>query len=102
MSDPREPGSGPEQHNHVSGGTVYANQGRQSINHYNSVQVRARSWTGWAALLFLVLDVAFCLYAQGAYTGRSGDAGDLWRAGIALVLLSVTVSLVRRWFRHRF
>jgi hypothetical protein len=85
------------------GGSIYANQGgHQSINHtYNTVHSRPRVWTGWAILAILVLDIAFFFYGMTAYTGQSGNSGDLWRAGIFLVLLASTGSLIRRWFRLR-
>jgi hypothetical protein len=102
MTSPEKPRS--EQHNHASnGGSVYANQGgNQSINHtYNTVNNGPRVRTGWAVLVFVVLDVAFFFYGMLAYTGQSGNSGDLWRVGIFLFLLGTTGSLIRRWFRMR-
>lgn len=108
MSNSPDPNSGASQHNQQynqasRGGSVYANQGdgTQSITHYNNFATKVRSWTGWAVLVFLVVDVAFFIYGRNAYTGREGDSGDLWRAGIFLVLLVITVNLTRRWFRRR-
>lgn len=98
-------GTGSSQHNHASGGgSIYANQGgKQSINHnYNTtVNARSRTWTGWAILVILLVDVAFFFYGKESYTGRAGDSGDLWRAGIFLVLMATTGTLVRRWFRNK-
>ena len=100
--------SGPSQRNYqvnrASGGSIYANQGGdQHINHnYNTtVNARSRRWTGWAVLAVLVIDVVFFFYGKEAYTGHTGDSGDLWRAGIFLVLLATTGTLIRRWFRSR-
>ena len=111
-----------QQHSTASqGGTVYSSQGNQQINnhttnnhttnnttnnHHLSVTNhntfrRAHSRAGWAILVILVVDVAFFFYGQAAYTGRPGDSGDLWRAGIFLVLMATTGSIVRRWFRTR-
>jgi hypothetical protein len=47
-----------------------------------------------------VLDVAFFFYGMTAYTGRNTTA-DTWRAGIFILLLILTASLVRRWLRRR-
>ncbi len=87
-----------------AGRDVYATQhGDQHFNnnHYNSINVRAHRWTGWAVLVVLVLDVVFYFYGKAAYTGHPGDSGDLWRAGISLALLATTGTLIRRWFRTR-
>jgi hypothetical protein len=108
MRNPQDPSPGLSQHNQQhnqasSGGSVYANQGgTQSINHYNTFATRSRPRTGWVVLSFLVVDVVFFIYGMTAYTGRAGESGDLWRAGIFLVLLVITVTLIRRWFRKRF
>jgi hypothetical protein len=47
------------------------------------------------------VDVAFFFYGMTAYTGQPNNSGDLWRAGIFLVLLGTTGSLIRRWLRRR-
>ncbi|MCT2588277.1 hypothetical protein [Actinophytocola gossypii] len=102
-----------QQGNNASGsGTVYSVQnGNQRINNTtnNNLNVtnnntfrQARSRAGWAVLVILAVDVAFFFYGQAAYTGRTGDSGDLWRAGIFLVLMLTTGTLVRRWFRSRW
>jgi hypothetical protein len=106
MSGLEDRDTGPTQRNHASGGSsIYANQGSgtQSINHnYNTtVNARSRTWTGWAILVILAVDVAFFFYGKDSYTGRAGDSGDLWRAGIFLVLMATTGTLVRRWFRSK-
>lgn len=100
----RPPGS--RQHNHASGGSsIYANQGsgHQSINNnYNTtINARTRTRTGWAILVILVVDVAFAVYGQAAYTGQPGNSADLWRAGIFLFLMATTGTLIRRWFRTK-
>ena len=102
MSSPQNQG-GPvqnnHQHNHASGRAQiigYQGSGNQIVN------VRAaRKRTGVAILVVLGIDVVFFLYGGLAYTGNAGDSGDLWRAGIMLMLLAVTGSLIRRWFRQR-
>jgi hypothetical protein len=84
---------------------IYANQGsgNQSINHtyHTNVNARTRMWTGWAVLIILIVDIAFFFYGKEAYTGHAGDSGDNWRAGIFLVLLATTGTLIRRWFRSK-
>lgn len=90
-----------QQHNQAYNGSVYANQGsgRMSVRHNYNAGPRNR--TGVAILVFLGLDVAFFIYGMTAYTGAAGDSGDLWRAGVSIVLLGITLSLIRRWFRQR-
>jgi hypothetical protein len=103
MSAPQQPG-GPAQNNHqhnrASGrGQIIVNQGgNQTVNLHNHA---ARKRTGAAILVFLGIDVVFFVYGGLAYTGHTGDSGDLWRAGTMLVLFAITGSLVRRWFRQR-
>jgi hypothetical protein len=89
--------------NASDGGSIYANQGgNQSINHtYNTINKGRRIRTGWAVLAIIVLDMAFFFYGMTAYTGQPDNSGDLWRAGIFLVLLATTGSLIRRWVRMR-
>jgi hypothetical protein len=98
--------TGPNQRNYQtnqasSGGTVYSSQGgSQQVNHITN-KAAARSWAGWAALILIGVDVAFFFYGMSAYTGQPNNSGDLWRAGIYLVLLGITGSLIRRWLRRR-
>jgi hypothetical protein len=103
MSSPQHPGgSSPHnhQHNHASGrGQIIVNQGgNQTVNLHNHA---ARKRTGAAILILLGIDVVFFVYGGLAYTGSNGNTGDLWRAGIMLVLLGITGNLIRRWFRQR-
>jgi hypothetical protein len=98
--------NGPDQQNHQhntasNGGSVYANQGSGKMSIKHNYRSGPRSRTGVAVLVVLALDVVFFVYGMTAYTGAAGDSGDLWRAGIFLVLLAITGSLVRRWFRQR-
>jgi|tagenome__1003787_1003787.scaffolds.fasta_scaffold17726535_1 hypothetical protein len=88
------------QHNHARGhGRLIVNQGgNQTVNLHSHA---ARKRTGVAILIVLGLDVVFFIYGALAYTGHSGNSGDLWRAGIMLVLMGVTGNLIRRWFRQR-
>lgn len=100
-----DPNAGPNQHNQQVNqnngkGPLYANQGTQEINNTYTNAV-AKSWAGWAALVLLVVDVAFFFYGKAAYTGLAGDEGDLLRAGIFLVLFVCTVRMIRRWLRFR-
>jgi hypothetical protein len=104
MTSPQSP-SGPTQHNHQHNhatrrGQVIANQGsgNQVVHLHNAA---ARKRTGAAVLVFLALDVVFFFYGMLAYTGHDGNSGDLWRAGIYVVMLGITVNLIRRWFRRR-
>ena len=104
MSTPHNPGSGGNQYhqgNRARGrGTVIASQGGNvSVNQHYANKIR--TWTGWTILVFFVVDIAYFFYGKSAYTGREGDSGDLWRAGIGLLLFVITVSLIRRWFRQR-
>lgn len=98
-----EPGRDNRQHNHASGrGQVIANQGTgDQIVHLHR-QEAARARTGVAVLVLLGIDIVFFAYGMTAYTGSPGDAADLWRAGIMLLLFVVTIRLVRRWFRQRW
>jgi hypothetical protein len=111
MSAPQQPDPSAGQHNSQQnnfgpGSTGYVNQGTQ----YNNTHIvnpavvvpaqRNRGRIGWAVLTFVIIDVVYFFYGAAAYTGRQGDTGDLWRAGIFLVLAATTVSLVRRWFRR--
>lgn len=106
--------SGPhQQHNQAAtGAQVNATQnGNQYIsnttNNYNSNNVthqhirRSRTKIGWAVLIVLAVDVGFFFYGQAAYTGEANNSADLWRAGIFLVLIATTGTLIRRWFRSR-
>lgn len=99
MTSPQHQG-GPVQHNHASGrGQIIVNQGgNQTVNLHSHA---ARKRTGVAILVLLGIDVVFFGYGWLTYTGRTGDSGDLWRAGIMLVLLAITGNLIRRWFRQR-
>lgn len=101
QQDPNRSSQHNQQYNHASNGPLYANQGSgtQKITHNNYQAARTR--TGVAILVFLVLDGLFFIYGSAAYSGQNGDSADLWRAGIFLVLVSVTISLIRRWFRQR-
>ncbi|WP_410610279.1 hypothetical protein [Amycolatopsis sp. lyj-109] len=90
------------------GATGYVNQNGPQINNTTNVYPylpvpapRRRPWIGWSVLSIVVLDTAFFFYGAAAYTGRQGDSGDLWRAGIFLFLLATTGSLIRKWFRSR-
>ncbi|MFG1641286.1 hypothetical protein ACGFMK_13445 [Amycolatopsis sp. NPDC049252] len=99
------------QANHGGDGTLYANQGTQNVHNgdyfdngdYRSTHIqqiaRARSRAGWWVLAILVVDVGYFFYGKAAYTGVSGDTGDIWRMVAFFVLLSLTGSLIRRWFR---
>lgn len=92
------------QTNHASnGGTIYSSQGgsQQVTNITNQISARAaRSRAGWAVLIIIVVDVVYFFYGMTAYTGQSNNSGDLWRAGIFIVLLATTGSLIRRWVRR--
>lgn len=103
MTGPHNPGGSAQhnhQHNHASGRSqiIVSQGGNQTVNLHNHA---ARKRTGTAILVVLGIDVVFFIYGGLAYTGHSGDSGDLWRAGIMLVLMLTTVSLIRRWFRQR-
>jgi hypothetical protein len=100
MTNPQHP-VGPVQHNRARGrGQIIANQGSgsQIVNVHSQA---ARKRTGAAILVVLGIDVVFFFYGFLAYTGQAENTGDLWRAGIMLVLLATTGSLIRRWFRQR-
>lgn len=105
MSGPHNSNGGPSQHNQQvnqsnGNGPFYANQGgKQSIKNYTNAATR--TWTGWVVLILLVVDVAFFVYGKESYTGHASDSGDLWRAGIFLVLVGSTVSMIRKWVRSR-
>ena len=103
MSSPQTPPGTQynQQHNQANGrGQVIVNQGsgNQIVNLHNHA---ARRRTGVAVLIVLGIDVVLFVYGTLAYTGRAGETGDLWRAGIMLVLLGITVQLIRRWIRQR-
>ncbi|MEV7179558.1 toll/interleukin-1 receptor domain-containing protein [Kitasatospora sp. NPDC093679] len=53
-------------------------------------------------LILLGIDGAAFLYGALAYTGRSGDSGDLWRSLVFVLLLVVTLRSTGRWWRRRF
>jgi hypothetical protein len=98
----------PGQRNHQvntasSGGQIYANNGgKMSIRNRVHINIAgARSWAGWALLVSIGVDVAYFFYGAASYTGQPGNSGDLWRAGIYLVLLATTGTFLRRWLRHR-
>ncbi|MFD9698660.1 hypothetical protein [Lentzea sp. NPDC059081] len=95
--------SGPSQQNTAhNGGTVYANQGgKMRVDNRTYIKAKVHAWTGWAVLVMLAADTVFFFYGASAYTGTQGDSGDLVRAGVYLVMMAVTISLVRRWFRTR-
>ncbi|SDF81209.1 hypothetical protein SAMN05216553_103399 [Lentzea fradiae] len=106
MKRPRDSGS--HQHNNAShGGNVFANQGSGQMNVHqdnstvNHFRLNQRKWTGWAILVMLVADVVFFIYGATSYSGNQGDSGDGLRAVVYLLMLGVTITLVRRWFRQR-
>lgn len=101
-----------QQSNQGGDGTLYANQGTQNVHNgdyfdngdYRNTYIRqeiarARSHASWWVLAILVVDVGYFFYGKSAYTGLSGNTGDIWRMVIFFVLLSLTGSLIRRWFR---
>ncbi|MGW5718971.1 hypothetical protein ACWEVP_22555 [Amycolatopsis sp. NPDC003865] len=113
MTFPPDHGNGPHgrQFNHTEGGTNYISQGGQTIHNgdyldrsdrrtYQQVS-RARSYAGRWVLGIALVDIVFFSYGAAAYTGKADDHGDLVRAVIFFVLLGLTGSLVRRWFRAR-
>ncbi|MFD0526736.1 hypothetical protein ACFQ1I_04850 [Kitasatospora arboriphila] len=53
-------------------------------------------------LILLGIDGAAFLYGALAYTGRSGNSGDLWRSLVFVLLLVVTLRSTGRWWRRRF
>jgi hypothetical protein len=113
MSSSRRPGGSPhnsQQINFGPGGTGFVNQSGPQINNITNINApyvppapapKARSRLGWVVLAFLALDIGFFFYGAAAYTGLANDTGDLWRAGIFVVLMITTGSLVRRWFHTR-
>ena len=60
-----------------------------------------RTWAGWALVISVLVDVVYFCYGMTAYTGRTNDSGDLWRAVIFFLLLATTGTLLRRWLRRR-
>jgi hypothetical protein len=94
---------------HISAGPnshLIANNGngRQKVRSVNRnvFNLRGvRSFAGWALLTCVLADVIYPIYGAAAYTGRPDDDGDMWRAGIYLVLLITTGTLLRRWLRRR-
>jgi hypothetical protein len=89
------------QHNTASnGGQVYASQGGPQIINNNIKPMVNRRGRAVALLVAIVVDVCYFFYGMAAYTGRSGDSGDLYRAVGFLVLLVVTGTLLRRLLRR--
>jgi hypothetical protein len=83
------------------GGNVFANQGTgDQIIHTGTPGRRGLGTDSKALLVFLAVDILFFFFGALSYTGGNTD-GDMWRAGIFLVLLIVTAGLVRRWLRRR-
>lgn len=83
------------------GGNVYANQGSgDQIIHTAAPGKRGLGTDSKALLVIIAVDVLYFLFGMLSYTGEN-TTGDLWRAGIFLVLLVVTASMVRRWLRRR-
>ncbi|WP_086664044.1 hypothetical protein [Lentzea kentuckyensis] len=106
MNAPRDPKFGPYQQNSASnGGNVFANQGNGPMNVHqdNSTHINAkyRTWTGWAIIVMLAADVAFFFYGAAAYTGGRDVNGDGIRAFGYLFMITITISLIRRWFRQK-
>jgi ABC-type multidrug transport system permease subunit len=109
MSQPHQKNS---QSNQANGNAnIYSVQGNQASQYVNSKVHNktinkingslSRSWTGFAAVLIMAtIDFAFSAYAKSMYTGIPGDSGDLWRAGIFLLLIACTGSTLRRWLRR--
>jgi hypothetical protein len=83
---------------------VYAYQGSGNQNIYlpptQGIAKRGPRNDTKVLLLTLLLDVLFFFYGMLAYTGRNTTA-DEWRAGIFLLLLAVTGTMLRRWIRRR-
>jgi hypothetical protein len=91
------------QHNTASnGGQVYASQGgNQVVNNKFNIKPTVNRWGRAVALLVaIVVDVCYNFYGMAAYTGRSGDSGDLYRAAGGLLLVSITGFLLRRLLRR--
>ena len=91
------------QHNApTNGGQVYASQGG-SQNIYNNTHIKptVNRWGRAIALLVaIVVDVCYDFYGMAAYTGRSDDSGDIYRALGGLLLLLITGFLLRRLLRR--
>ncbi|UOZ11338.1 hypothetical protein [Amycolatopsis sp. WQ 127309] len=112
MTSPPDHGRDPRgrQFNHTEGGTNYISQGEQTIhngdyldrsdrrNTYHQIS-RARSYAGRWVLAIALIDIVYFAYGAAAYSGNADDHGDLVRAVIFFVLLAITGSLIRRWFR---
>lgn len=89
--------------NQQGNGPMNINQGSGQMNVDNSTHINAtyRKWTGWAIMVMLVADVVFFIYGASAYTGGRDVNGDGIRAFAYLFMLGLTISLIRRWFRHK-
>jgi hypothetical protein len=89
------------QHNTASGhAQINASQGGpQIINNHMGPTVN-RWGRAVALLVAIVVDVCYYFYGMAAYTGRSGDSGDIYRVVGFFVLLAVTGTLLRRLVRR--
>ncbi len=86
----------------AKGGKVYASQGgNQNIYHNTNIKPTVNRWGRAVALLVaIVVDVCYNFYGMAAYTGRSGDSGDIYRVLGGILLLSITGFLLRRLVRR--
>ena len=104
-ANPNPPGQYVQNNLPGPGGHVIAHQGSGPQHIYlppNQVARKRGPRTDTIVLLAtVVFDVLFFFYGMLAYTGRNTGA-DEWRAGIFLLLLLVTGSMVRRWIRRRW
>jgi hypothetical protein len=114
MNDPKDP-FGRGARNSASGGSNIFNQqgngpmnvnqgpGRMNVDNSTTTNINAkyRKWTGWAILMMFAADTASFIYGASAYTGGRDVNGDGIRAFGSLLLLAITISLIRRWFRQK-
>lgn len=102
---PGGPGHYSQENTPAAGGTVYAHQGPGDQIIYapptQGTPVKRGVGVDTKVLLAtLVTDVLFFFYGMLSYSGTNSGA-DTWRAGIFLLLLAVTGTMIRRWIRRR-
>ncbi|HEU5470188.1 MAG TPA: hypothetical protein VFV67_06005 [Actinophytocola sp.] len=98
------------------GGVVNANQGTQNVYqggqtfntinanntiHATPVRPKGIQRDTKVLLILLVIDIAWFVWGMTAYTGLSGDTGDLVRSIGFLILFAMTIRLFVNWVRRR-
>lgn len=76
--------------------------GRQAPSFPESRRISRLKPDTKALLIFITLTAVVFAVGSLTYNGHSSDSGNMWRAGMFIVSLGVTIRMSRRWFHRRF